>query len=146
MKKFANLIITGTLVLSGAAIKAQSTAIAGVSVHILKPVGISSAAAGAYTDVVLPTASNKLKPAGKYEITVADFKLEADTEEMYSVTMPAELALHNQAGASYTTAFEGQILPMGQQLFKVGSQIMLENEQPRGKHSAAPFEITVNFN
>lgn len=150
MKKFGKIFLAGTiLLLSGAALKAQSTAVARVSVNITSPVGVSSTAQDGYTDVAVKTGNNPLRNKGKYEITVADFKLDADAEEVYSITVPAEMALRNKQGSSCITAFinphvNGQILANGQKEFTVNSEIILDQEA--GKHSSAPFEVTVNFN
>lgn len=152
MKSLGKILLAGILLLvTGVALKAQSMATAGASVNITSPAGVSSTTPGGYTDVAVKKGNNRLKDQGKYEITVADFKLDADAEEVYSITVPGEMALHNKQRSSCITAFvnpimAGQILPNGQKQFKVDSEIILEKNQETGKHSSAPFEVTVNFN
>ena len=147
------ICFVGTILfLCAACVKAQSSAGAHVSANITNPVGVSSTSPDGYTDVAVKTGNNPLKnQANKYEITVADFKLDADAEEVYSITVPAEMALRNKQGSSCITAFvnplvAGQMLPNGQKQFTVDSEIILEKDQMPGKHSSTPFEVTVNFN
>jgi hypothetical protein len=145
------LLMSTLLLLSGAALKAQSTATAYVSANITHPVGVSSTSSDGYTDVAVKTRNNRLKDQSKYEISVADFKLDADAQEVYSITVPGEMALRNKQGSSCITAFvnplvAGQILPNGQKQFCVDSEIILEKGHMPGKHSSTPFEVTVNFN
>lgn len=153
MKRLGKILLVGTLLLlPGAALKAQSSAGAYVCANIVNPVGVSSTWPDGYTEVTVKTGNNRLKSLGnKYEINVADFKLDADAEEVYSITVPAEMALRNKQGSSCITAIvnpvvAGQMLPNGQKQFTVDSEIILEKEQVAGKHSSAPFEVTVNFN
>ena len=143
----------GTLLLiPGAALKAQSMAAATASANIVNPVGVSATSPDGFTEVTVKTGNTRLKSLGNnYEINVADFKLDADAEEVYSITVPAEMALRNKQGSSCITAIvnpvvAGQMLPNGQKQFTVDSEIILEKEQVVGIHSSAPFEVTVNFN
>lgn len=152
MKKLGKFLFMSTLLLSSsAALRAQSSADAYVSANITHPVGMISALPDGYIDVVVKAGNNRLKNQGKYEITVADFKLDAAAEDVYSISMPEEMALRNKNGSSCITAVvnplvEWQMLPNGQKQFMVDSEIILEKDQMPGKHSSTPFEVTVNFN
>ena len=153
MKRLGKILLMSTwLLFCGAALKAQSIAGAYVSANIINPVGVSSTSPDGYTDVAVKAGNNRVKNQGnKYEITVADFKLDANAEEVYSITVPVEMSLRNKQGSSCITAVvnplvEGQMLPNGQKQFMVDSEIILEKDQMPGKHSSTPFEVTVNFN
>ncbi len=152
MKRLGKILLMSTwLLFCGAALKAQSIAGAYVSANITHPVGMISASPDRYIDVVVKAGNNRVKNQGKYEITVADFKLDAAAEDVYSISIPDEMALRNKNGSSCITAVvnplaKGQMLPNGQKQFTVDSEIILEKDQMPGKHSSTPFEVTVNFN
>lgn len=155
MKRLVRICFVGLLLyFFPASVKAQSSAGFTVSATIVNPVGISSASSYAYTDVAAKTTiNNKQGSISKYEIAVADFSIDAFAEDVYSITIPGEMALRNKSGSSCITAVvqagslvAGQLLPNGQKRFNVNSEMVLNDDHAEGKHSSAPYEVTVNFN
>lgn len=141
------------LFLFSATVKAQSSAGFTVSATIVNPVGLRSVSFDDYTKVSAKT-GNKAQPQNsKYEITVTDFSLDAFAEDVYSITMPGEMALRNKTGSSCITAVvnrdtlvAGQLLSNGQKRFNVSSELIFNDDHADGRHSSAPFDVTVNFN
>ena len=155
MKMLLKMCFVGVMLfLFSATVKAQSSAGFTVSATIVNPVGLRSEASYAYTEVVAKSGTNPLQAYNnKYENTVAEFKLDAAAEDVYSISIPEEMALCKKNGSSCITAVvnpaslvAAQLLPNGQKQFTVDSKIILGNEYVQGKHSSAPFEVTVNFN
>ena len=155
MKKEYNLCLFSIiLMLFGTQVVAQSSAGCYASAAIVSPVGLSSATFNGFTDVTAKLVNTKIeRSTGTYEISVADFSIDAVAEDVYSITVPQEMALRNKNGSSCITAFvnsgslvAGQLLPNGQKRFNLNSELILNDGHSGGKHSSLPFEVTVNFN
>lgn len=154
--KMLQKICVGAIVLfiSSTQIKAQSSAGFTVSATIVNPVGLRSEVADDYTKVSIKTQNNGMQgPNSKYEVSIAALNIDAAAEDVYSITLPGEMALRNKSGNSCITAVvnpgslvAGQLLPNGQKRFNVNSELILNKGHSGGKHSSAPFEVIVNFN
>lgn len=152
-KEYTLYLFSFILMLFATQVIAQS-AVGYASATIVNPVGLSSATFNGFTDVAAKLVNTKIKRSkSKYEISVADFSIDAVAEDVYSITVPQEMALRNKNGSSCITAFvdpgsfvSGQLLSNGQKRFNVNSELILNEGHSGGKHSSAPFEVTVNFN
>jgi hypothetical protein len=139
------------MLFSASVINAQPAAVANASATIVNAVGINPGEQYAYSEISLKDGKAKNQNS-RYGITAADFSIDAAAEDVYSITVPEELALRNCDGGSCIAAIinpdvfgTAQLLPNGQKQFKVNSELILNNKQVMGKHSSTPFEVTVNF-
>ena len=155
MKMLPKICSVGIILfLFSANVKAQSSAGFTISATIVNPVGLRSEPFYDYTEVSVKTGTSKVKSMNsKYEVAVANFRIDAFAEDVYSITLPQEMALRNKNGSSCITAVvnpgslvAGQLLPNGQKRFNVISELILHEGYADGKYNAAPFEVTVNFN
>lgn len=155
MKKEYSIYLLGSiLMLLASPVVAQSTAGCYASVVIVNPVGLTSASLYDFTDAPLESGNNKIESSkNKHEIRVADLNIAALAQDVYCITIPQEVALRNKNGSSCITAVitlhtpvTGQLLIDGQQRFNVNSELVFDGNAAKGKFSASPFEVTVNFN
>lgn len=143
------LLSTALLLTICTAGTAQGSSTAFASANIVVPVVMQMETGDGFTEVLT---ENIVGQSGNPRLTIAKIKLDVGVSDLFSISIPDELELVNVNSKTITTAHivakeaTPTTVPTGQKMITIDSELTLEKENVMGKHSSAPYEITVNFN